>query len=161
MCSSSGDPPVGTCWTLSGKIVWTLSRCAPPVGTTVHRCHSGLYCFAPEPRVVVTTWLASQNPLWLGGIDASQTPAFQKGGGLYIGSPNEKGCHQGASSPCEFPTITVPGHPSPLRGETGDQCFFLLSIQHFRHYGIADYHQRRSPGLKSVLGGGIYRRQTP
>jgi hypothetical protein len=177
-------PPVGTCWTLSSKIVWTLSRCAPPVGTPQWGLagHSPVKLSGHSPDVLLQWgqpftdailggtashlnpewwsrlgWRAKTPYGWAGLAPAKRLPV--KGGGLYIGSP-DKGCHQGASSPCEFPTITVPGHPSPRR-ETGDQCFFLLSLQTLQTLRDCDYHQRRSPGLKSALGGGMYRRQTP
>ncbi len=82
-------------------------------------------------------WQAKTPYGWVGLTPAKRLPF--KRGGLYIGSPNEKGCHQGASSPCKFPTISV--------------SFSSLN-KTYRHYGIADCHQRQSPGLKECSGEG-------
>ena len=91
-------------------------------------------------------WQAKTPYGWAGLTPAERLPV--KGGGLYIGSP-DKGCHQGASSPCEFPTITVPGHPSPRR-ETGDQCFFLLSLQNLQTLPTAVAGRKECSGGEHV-----------
>ena len=111
-------------------------------------------------------WVALEPIVWrsrLGGQPntpygrAGLTPAKRlpsKGGGLYIGSPNEKGCHQGASSLCKFPTITVPGRPSPHR-ETGDQCCLsLLSFPNLQTSRDRQLPPTAVAGPKECSGGG-------
>jgi hypothetical protein len=141
-----GAPPVGTLWTLSGCSPSGDTRSQLPLGVSTTSAQSAETTCAHNP--ITRGW-----DQCVVGTNEANAPPW---GGLYTDSPG-KGSQQGASSALVFPTITVPGRPSPC-GEM-ESRFLFLSLKISDINGIATYHQRRSPGLQYCSGGGMYRRQ--
>ena len=99
-----GAPPVGTLWTLSGRSPSGDTRSQLPLGMSTASAQSAEMTCAHD-LTATCGWdqcVARDNE--------ANAPSW---GGLYTDSPG-KGSQQGASSPLVFPTITVPGSPSPF-----------------------------------------------
>ncbi len=135
-----GAPPVGTLWTLSGCSPSGDTRSQLPLGVSTASAQSAETTCANNP--ITCGW-----DQCVVGTNEANAPPW---GGLYTDLPG-KGSQQGASSPLVFPTITVPGRPSPC-GEM-ESRFLFLSLKISDINRIAAYHQRRLPGLQYCSGG--------
>jgi hypothetical protein len=96
-------PPVGTLWTLSGCSSSGDTRSQLPLGVSTASAQSTETTCAHIP--ITCGW-----DQCVVGTNEANAPPWE---GLYTDSPG-KGSQQGASSLVVFPTITVPGCPSPF-----------------------------------------------
>jgi hypothetical protein len=98
-----GAPPVGTLWKLSGRSSSGDTRSQLPLGVSTASAQLA------ETTCVHISITCGWDQCVVGTNEANAPPW----GGLYTDLPG-KGSQQGASSPLVFPTITVPGCPSPF-----------------------------------------------